>query len=89
WDLVLRKIAHLLEFAILCVLLFRAIESSGKKNKFWPVFLSFTYAITDEIHQYYIPGRYTSLIDVLIDTAGSIAGLWVYRGGKQRVADSR
>lgn len=35
------------------------------------------YAITDEIHQYFVIGRYYSIIDVLIDSIGSITGITI------------
>jgi len=37
--------------------------------------LAFLYAITDEFHQRYTPGRTPSIYDVLIDTLGAVFGL--------------
>jgi len=42
-----------------------------------PLLWCFLYAITDEIHQYYVAGRYASFTDVLIDTSGSAFGLLI------------
>ncbi|MEM3043787.1 MAG: VanZ family protein, partial [Thermoplasmata archaeon] len=35
----------------------------------------FLYAISDEVHQYFVPMREASVIDVLIDTAGGLIGV--------------
>ena len=72
WDLLIRKLAHFTEYAILYVLVFRAT-----KNKIWGVLFAFFYAITDEIHQLFVPGRNGSARDVLIDTAGAVFALTI------------
>lgn len=77
WDLILRKIAHIAEYFILAYLLYRAFKGSFNLTSFylilWPFILSFLYAISDEIHQAYIPSRNASPADVFIDTLGIIA----------------
>ena len=52
WDLVLRKIAHATEFAILAALLFRALRHTG-----WAIAIAIAYAVSDEIHQSFVSGR--------------------------------
>lgn len=37
------------------------------------------YAVSDEIHQLYVPGRGARAADVLIDCSGTAAGLFIYR----------
>jgi VanZ family protein len=78
WDLVLRKVAHAVEFAILAILLQRAMYPGQRTMNFWPLFLTFVYAVSDEYHQYFVPGRYTAATDVLIDTVGGVLGLLTY-----------
>jgi VanZ family protein len=69
---VLRKGAHVTEYAILGLLLVRAI---GREV---PTFLlGVGYAITDEIHQHFVSGRHSSPIDVAIDSAGVLIGILV------------
>ena len=68
--LFVRKNAHIFEYCVLACLLYFAI-GSGKNA----LELSFLYAISDEIHQIYVPGRSGELRDVLIDTAGAAAGI--------------
>jgi VanZ family protein len=72
WDEVLRKGAHAIEYAILGILLFRALERE------LPVFLlGVAYAITDEVHQHFVQGRHASPFDVAFDAAGVALGLLV------------
>jgi len=74
WDTILRKGAHVTEYAIFGLLLARAI---GREL---PAFLlGVGYAITDEIHQHFVSGRHASPIDVLIDTIGLALGIFVVR----------
>jgi VanZ family protein len=70
WDFALRKLAHATEYAILGVLLLRAIGRPG------PAFVLATlYAATDEIHQAFVPGRQASPFDLAIDAAGVAVGI--------------
>jgi VanZ family protein len=72
WDEVLRKGAHAIEYAILGILLFRAL---GREL---PAFLlGVAYAITDEVHQHFVQGRHASPFDVAFDAAGVALGLLV------------
>jgi VanZ family protein len=72
WDEVLRKGAHAIEYAILGILLFRALERE------LPAFLlGVAYAITDEVHQHFVQGRHASPLDVAFDAAGVALGLLV------------
>ena len=45
-----------------------------------PLLIGFLYAVSDEIHQYFVPGRAMQARDVLIDTAGVLLGIWIARG---------
>ena len=78
WDTVLRKGAHVTEYAVFGLLLVRALGREA------PAFLlGVAYAITDEIHQHFVTGRHSSPIDVAIDSAGVLLGLVVSRGIKR------
>jgi len=72
WDTILRKGAHMTEYAILGLLLLRAL---GRELPALAVGIG--YAITDEIHQHFVGGRHASPVDVLIDTAGVAIGIFV------------
>ncbi|HEX2292317.1 MAG TPA: VanZ family protein [Gaiellaceae bacterium] len=70
WDLVLRKIAHAAEFAILAILLVRAFGDPWRAGV-----VAVLYAVVDEIHQSFVPGRQGAVADVLIDSVGVLAGV--------------
>lgn len=79
-DFITGKIAHIIEYALLYILWFRTInnELTGKNWKL-PLFFTVIYAISDEIHQLFIPTREGKLRDVIIDTVGALIGLWTLR----------
>jgi VanZ family protein len=70
WDLVLRKLAHTAEYALLGALVFHAVRRAPLA-----IALSSAYAATDEIHQTFVSGRHGSPVDWLIDTAGVAIGV--------------
>lgn len=76
YDFFLRKIAHITEYFIFTFLLYRAFSGSFNMNVFrlfmYPAAFSLLYAISDEIHQYFVLGRFCSAHDVLIDSIGII-----------------
>lgn len=72
----IRKIAHFSEFSILGILLYIVYNDSPKKNKIiCPLIFAGLYAISDEIHQYFVPGRACTFIDMIIDTCGAFIGI--------------
>jgi VanZ family protein len=81
-DFVVRKIGHMGVFGILARLLARALTGSTywswKKIFFTSLVVTCLYAITDEYHQAFVPGRHASAKDVTIDTVGA----WVALGLK-------
>lgn len=80
YDFILRKIAHIVEYLILTFFLYRAFRGSFSMNVFrlfiYPALFSFLYAVSDEIHQSFVPGRNCAIGDVLIDTIG-ILGFYI------------
>ncbi len=74
WDTILRKLAHVAEYAILGALLGRAVRRPGLA-----LALGVLYAVSDEVHQVFVEGRHGSPLDVLIDTAGIVAGLLAWQ----------
>ena len=86
WDLVLRKVAHAAEYAVLGALLVRALRRP------LPAFaLGVLYAVTDEIHQTFVAGRHGATLDVLVDAVGVAVGVAVWKTlvFQQHKADSR
>ena len=73
WDYILRKCAHMTEYAIIAVLLVRATGSYRAAFA-----LAVAYAASDELHQTFVTGRHGSPWDWAIDAAGvGIAGALV------------
>jgi VanZ family protein len=80
-DLILRKLAHMTEYAILFFLFWRGWGQSGtfsvKKRLLTALVLTILYAASDEYHQTFVPGRAGRIQDVAIDTAGALGGLFL------------
>lgn len=71
-----RKAAHTLEYLLLAVLVFNAAWLTWEKRRPYFVFIfTVLYAVTDEIHQHFVPGRGCRFSDMLIDAAGAAAGI--------------
>jgi len=73
WDLILRKCAHITEYAILAFLLRRALSTP------WAAATAFLYACSDEFHQSFVVGREGRPRDVAIDSLGIAIGLLAAR----------
>jgi VanZ family protein len=73
WDTVLRKGAHITEYAILGALLYRALGVEALA-----LAIGIAYAATDELHQHFVRGRHASPIDVAIDAVGLSLGMLVW-----------
>ncbi|MGE5676007.1 MAG: VanZ family protein [Mycobacterium leprae] len=75
-ELLIRKSAHLLSFALLALLLDWAL-AGGKDWRRRAVAFALTvlYAASDEIHQLFVPGREGRVTDVLIDSSGALIAL--------------
>ena len=74
WDLLLRKLAHMAEYAVLGALLFRAIGRTG-----FAVAAGTAYAVSDEVHQTFVAGRAGSPVDVAIDAVGIAVGVLLWQ----------
>ncbi len=88
-DLVVKKLAHATAYAILFGLWLNALNTTqiATKNRM-PLALMLTlgYAISDEWHQTFVPGRHGQVWDVLIDSTGALiflAVIWRARLAKE------
>lgn len=80
-HLVIRKLAHFSEYAVLGASIMFAAWNELKGKRFsilLPELIAALYAVTDEIHQRFVPGRYGTWSDVLIDSTGAITGILIY-----------
>ena len=79
-EIIIRKCAHLFEYIVLGILVINCLKDYKiKKYIFLSIIFCIIYACTDELHQLFIPGRSGNIIDVAIDTLGSIIGIVLYK----------
>jgi VanZ family protein len=79
-----RVVAHFSEYALLGALWLWALYPRLRRTA-WPVAaaISVAYAISDEIHQSFVPGRFSDPFDVLVDSLGIATALvLVYARGR-------
>lgn len=95
-SFIVRKGAHFLEHLVLGISLFWTVRDLRMKHGrvpdglagravLVPWVVGTMYAVTDEVHQYFVPGRSCELRDVLIDACGVAAGVaivWYWRRRK-------
>ncbi len=84
-NLILRKGAHFGVYAVLALTYVHAL--GGWQHRRLAFVLAVLYAISDEFHQSFTPNRFPSAMDVLIDSAGALAGLWLGPYGQRFVAE--
>lgn len=76
-----RKIAHMIEYAVLSIFLAGAMDVGNKSGRLLryliTILICIIYASTDEIHQLFVPGRHGCAKDVFIDTAGALVALGI------------
>ena len=90
-----RKGAHMTEYAVLALLSFYALRAHIERGGalLWSFGIAVLYAISDEIHQLFVPGRTGSPRDVIIDALGAAIGLalaaWFSRRREQARNTSR
>lgn len=74
-DFYIRKTLHVVEYSILCWTFYR-----GTKNILYSIVLSILVAVSDELHQNFVPTRTGKLSDVLIDSSAIMfAGVILWR----------
>ena len=81
YDKYLRKSAHFTLYLILGLLLISALyeyKLDDTKTILIALLIAFLYACSDEFHQLFVPGRSGEILDVLIDTLGSLTGIMCY-----------
>ena len=79
----MRELAHVMEYAVLAMLLYRAFVHSALKGRRalsagLVLLLCAAYAATDEFHQAFAPSRTASLRDVMIDICGATLAVLLY-----------
>ena len=78
---IVRKSAHFSEYLIFGLLIARALRDARGwlwRHAVLAVLLAASYAVTDELHQHFVPGRTAAVGDVVIDAIGATVGqLWL------------
>ncbi len=79
---VMRKSAHVTEYALFCMLLYESLIRQPRlvwrrRTAVWSVVIAGLYSLTDEFHQRFVPGRGPSLRDSGIDTLGACLGMLI------------
>ena len=85
-DFWVRKVAHICEYALLGCLMAHAFVVYEKRwtdlgSRTWLIYawgISVIYAVTDEVHQNFVPGRACMIRDMFIDSLGAFFGLVFY-----------
>lgn len=73
-DFIVKKTAHMLEYGIFALLLYRALrayEMDKTKAVILSILFAGIYGLTDEFHQSFTPGREPRIRDVAFDTIGA------------------
>lgn len=79
-DFIVKKSAHVVEYVIFTVLFYRGLKNGGVEKKeagVYSVILAILYAVSDEIHQSFTPGREPTVRDVFFDTSGSFLAVYI------------
>jgi VanZ family protein len=78
-HVLIRKFAHLMAYFILGLLVVRALYPMLQKYVMrLSLLICLMYAVSDEVHQVFVPGRSGEIRDVLIDMIGVISGIFVF-----------
>ncbi|MBR3765436.1 MAG: VanZ family protein [Clostridia bacterium] len=72
-----RKAAHVLEYGLLSLLVLLLLRAYGVRRRWLAIAIALAYAVSDELHQAFVPGRLGTPVDVIIDAIGVIAGVFV------------
>ena len=86
-DRIVKKGGHMTGYALLALSLWRAL--GFVREKWWLAWcFAVLYAVTDEFHQSFVPGRFPSIWDVLVfDNLGAFLSLWLIRLYKTQRSD--
>lgn len=72
------KLAHLIEFTVLGLLVAGATRRLPSRAVWWAWVIAVLFAISDEVHQAFVPGRSPLVTDVAIDSLGGLLGIVAY-----------
>jgi len=82
-EQIISNLAHIPAYALLTFLWLKSFAGTESKNN--TIVFSLTlaglmlFAVSDEIHQSFVPGRTTSFMDIGLDLIGIALGLWAFK----------
>ena len=79
YEVLLRKSAHFLLYFVLGLLAYNSIGRLEKASFLTVFAFCVLYAVSDEFHQYFVPGRSCEIRDVLIDSGGALIGILIFK----------
>jgi VanZ family protein len=74
WEALTKKGAHVAGYGLLAALIMRGLLAQGQSPRdaaYFAILLAVSYALTDELHQAFVPGRHPSLLDIGFDYVGA------------------
>lgn len=83
-DFIIKKTAHVVEYGVFTVLIYRALINNGvsvKNAALWAILFSTLYGFSDEYHQSFTPGREPRIRDVGFDTIGAVLVIYTIWNG--------
>ncbi|MGV8155183.1 MAG: VanZ family protein [Alkaliphilus sp.] len=77
---IVRKNAHFFAYLVLALLVMNAVRRTGGSDIKLTLLICVLYAISDETHQIFVPGRSAQVSDILIDDVRAVVGIVMYLG---------
>jgi VanZ family protein len=74
WEALVKKGAHVAGYGLLAALIMRGLLAQGQTPReaaYFAILLAVSYALTDELHQAFVPGRHASVLDIGFDYVGA------------------
>lgn len=82
-EQIISNLAHIPAYALLTFLWLKSFAGAESKNNIFAFSLTLAglvfFAISDEIHQSFVPGRTASFMDIGLDLIGIVLGLWAFK----------
>lgn len=87
-SIIIRKLAHYTEYLILGILVIN-LNNNKSKSIYLSIIICLLYAISDEFHQSFVPGRSCQILDIAIDFLGSLTGIFIYKLINKKITSHR
>jgi len=78
-KLYISTIEHIIEYIVLGFMLFVSFRSIKKEYVGVVILVGLLYGVSDEIHQFFTPGRFCDILDVVADFIGVLIGVFIGR----------